>query len=356
MYAIILAGGVGERFWPLSRREHPKQFLSLFEEKSLLQLAVDRLEGLVEPENVYVVTGESYREMVREQLPQLQWENIIYEPYGRDTAAAVGLAAEFVSHRDPLGVMAVLPADHYITDEADFKQKLRVGSEVAKDGKSIIALGIKPSRPETGYGYIQQGERIMEIEDVPIFHAVAFHEKPGIIKAKEYLSADNYLWNSGIFIWRVDLIRKNMATFLPQLAAGLDVIARSIGTKDEYQVIKEIYQKLPRISIDYGIMEKSDQVLVIPVDFGWDDVGSWTALEHYHKVDQHGNVVNTRGVFLDTQNCLIYSPHRVVATLGVEDLLIVDGGDCLLVSRKDRAQDIKRIVEGLKDAGYDDLI
>jgi mannose-1-phosphate guanylyltransferase len=356
MYGVILAGGTGERFWPLSRRQNPKQFLSLFGQRTMLQLTMDKLKGLIEPANVYVVTDEVYRDLVKQQLPDLPPENIICEPCGRDTAAAVGLAAEHVIRRDPQGVMIVLPADHYVADIEEFKRVLKAGGEVAREGEWVLTIGIRPSRPETGYGYIQQGESIGEKQGTAIFKTVAFHEKPDLNKAVEYLESEEYLWNSGMFIWRVDSIRNLIAHFLPQLDHGLKRIANSIGSDEETRVTAEVYQNLNRISVDYGIMEKCDQVLVIPATFGWDDVGSWTSLGRYHEADQQGNVLETQGVFLDTRDCLVYAPHRVVATLGVDNLIIVDDGNSLLICQKDRDQEIKKVVEALRQAGHDEVV
>lgn len=356
MYGVILAGGTGERFWPLSRRENPKQFLPLFGERTMLQLTMDKLKGLIDAKNVFVVTDKAYEDLVMAQLPGLPPENIICEPCGRDTAAAVGLAAEHIAHRDPQGVMAVLPADHYVADVKEFRRVLQAGIEVAREGEWVLTIGIRPSRPETGYGYIQQGGKQGERQGTAIFKAVAFHEKPDFNRALKYLESGNYLWNSGIFIWRVDLIRSLIARFLPQLDTGLAQIAASIDSEEEEQVTAGVYQDLPRISVDYGIMEKCDEVLVIPATFGWDDVGSWTALGRYGEVDQQGNVVKARGVCIDTHNCLVYAPNRVVATLGVKNLLIVDDGDSLLICQKDRDQEIKKVVEALRQAGHDEVI
>lgn len=356
MYGVILAGGTGERFWPLSRRQRPKQFLSLFGRRTMLQLTMDKLKGLIEPADVYVITDAVYHSLVKVQLPDLPLKNIICEPCGRDTAAAVGLAAEHIARRDPQEVMVVLPADHYVADVEEFRRVLKAGVEVAREGERVLTIGIRPSRPETGYGYIQRGEQVGERRGTAIFKAAAFHEKPDINKAMEYLSSGYYFWNSGMFIWRVDLIRQLITRFLPELDVGLKRIGHSIGSIEEAQVTTEVYQNLTRVSVDYGIMEKCDQVLVIPATFGWDDVGSWTALGRYSKEDQQGNVLKARGVFLDTRDCLIYAPDRVVATLGVKDLLIIDDGDSLLICSRGRDQEIKKVVEALRKAGHDEVL
>ncbi len=356
MYAVILAGGTGERFWPLSRREKPKQFLSLLGSRSMLQLSMDRLSGLVNPADTYIVTEEKYKELVRQQLPELPLGNIICEYCGRDTAAAAGLAATYIQSRDPEGLMVVLPADHYIADIEEFQRIIQVAVRSARSGEWVVTIGIRPSRPETGYGYIQQGEAIEKLEGIPVYKTIAFHEKPDLKTAVEYLNQDNYLWNSGMFVWRVDLLLRLIAQYLPELNRGLAFIAENIGTEREAEVIGEVYEKLSRVSVDYGIMEKCNQALVIPASFGWDDVGSWTALGRYRESDQEGNVLESQGVFIDTRDCMIYAPQRVVATLGVEGLIIVNSQESLLVCSKDRAQEIKKVIEALKEAGYQDII
>ena len=224
IYGVILAGGTGERFWPLSRRESPKQFLPLFGERTMLQLTMDKLKGLLDAGNVFVVTDKAYRELVAMQLPEIPSENIICEPCGRDTAAAIGLAAEHIAHRDPTGVMVVLPADHYVADVEEFKRVLKAGVEVAREGEWVLTIGIRPSRPETGYGYIQQGEQQGKRQGIAVFRAVAFHEKPDLNKAVKYLESGDYLWNSGMFIWRVDLIRNLITVFYP---VGCGFVANS---------------------------------------------------------------------------------------------------------------------------------
>lgn len=356
MYAVILAGGTGERFWPLSRREKPKQFLSLLGSRTMLQLTVDKLQGLFVPSKILVVTDAVYFELVRKQLPELPPENIICEHCGRDTAAAVGLAATYIHRRDPEGLMVILPADHYIADIEEFQRIILVAVRWAAYGEQVVTIGIRPSRPETGYGYIQQGDVIEKGEGVSVYKTVAFHEKPDLKTAITYVNQKGYLWNSGMFIWRVDLLLDLIAQYLPELDQGLTLIAQGIGTEREAQIINEVYENLPRVSIDYGIMEKCNRVLVIPASFGWDDVGSWTALGRYQESDQAGNVLLSQGVFVDTRECMVYAPQRIVATLGVEDLIIVDNQESLLVCSKDRAQDIKQVVKALKEAGYKDIV
>jgi len=353
VYAVILAGGTGERFWPLSRQDNPKQFLRLFGEQTMLQQTVSRVAGLIEPDHIYVVTGEQYHQQVVSQLTQLPLSNIICEPFGRDTAPAVGLAAEYIYRRDPGGTMLILPADHYITNVRGFHECLAAAFDAAAGGDWLVTIGIRPSEPATGYGYIRMGEVRGEYAGIPVHSVLEFKEKPDIERAKKYIEEGNYLWNSGMFIWRVDLIRSLFLRFLPNVARGLEAIGNSLGTPEQSEVLMREYQRFPRISVDYGILEKCSQVLVIPARFDWDDVGSWTSWQHYQAADENGNVHQSRGgVFLDTRNSLIYSPEQVVAALGVEDLIVVNTDDCLLVCHRDRAQDIKKVVEELKRTGY----
>lgn len=355
LYAVILAGGKGERFWPYSREACPKQFLKLTGPRTMLQQTVDRLEGLVDPEAVFIITGASYAGLVREQLPGIPEENIIGEPCGRDTAAAVGLGALYVGRRDPEGVMMVLPADHHIEDVGRFRQVISGAAAAAARGEHLVTLGIEPNRPETGYGYIRRGGLHGSFNGVPAYTAERFTEKPDLELAKKFLARGNYLWNSGMFIWRADLIKRLIAEFLPELDQGLRAVEQALDSGGARRVIEEVYPGLPKISVDYGIMERAGNVLVMPGDFGWDDVGSWTALERHREKDAMNNVLEARGVFLDTRNCLV-SSSRTVATLGVENLIIVDNGESLLVCSKDRAQEIKRVVRALKEAGYKELV
>lgn len=355
MYAVILAGGSGERFWPLSRRECPKQFLPLLGDVTMFQLAVERLNGLVKPEKIYVVTDKAYGDLVLAQAPCLLKENIICEPFGRDTAAAIGLAAEYIAKRDPKEVMIVLPADHYVSDQEEFQRCIAAACKAAEE-EWVVTLGIRPNRPETGYGYIKVAEKYCELNGVAVFKAAGFREKPDLEQAKVYLREGIYLWNSGMFIMRVDVVRRLLARYLPDLYKGLQVIGENIGTEIESEVLEHQYGKMQKISIDYGVMERHDQILVIPATFGWDDVGSWTALIRHREVDEEGNLIEAEGVFIDTRRSMVLCSEKIVATLGVEDLIIVESPGALLVCHRERAQEVKKLVEGLKKAGYAGVI
>lgn len=355
-YAVIIAGGRGERFWPRSRAGRPKQFLNLVGDRTMFQQAVDRAAGLVGHDRILVVTSAGFVDLVADQAPEIPATNVLQEPVGRDTAAAVGLAAVEIFARDPEGVMAVLPADHYVGQRDRFLEVLRGALAASAGGECLVTLGITPTRPETGYGYILRGDRAGTFGGVPVFRAIRFTEKPDLETAMEFLNGGRHLWNSGMFAWRVDLILKCIERYIPDLHSGLRKIADARETAGYREVLGEVYASLPRLSVDYGIMEKADNTVVIPADFGWDDVGSWTALERYMQSDDRGNVLKGRGILLDTRNCFIYTPGRTVGTIGLEDTIVVADGESLLVCRKDRAQEIKKITSAMDDAGYDDVL
>ncbi|HUW65458.1 MAG TPA: mannose-1-phosphate guanylyltransferase [Spirochaetia bacterium] len=359
IYATIMAGGTGQRFWPLSRRDKPKQFLPLVGERTMLQLTVDRLAGLVPRENIMVITGAAYLDAVSGQLPEIPQENVLAEPCGRDTAAAVGLAALHVYKRDPRGVMIVLPADNYIADAEKFQTLLRAAADYAASGEWLVTMGITPTRPDTGYGYISRGEPVEPSNDIPAYRVERFTEKPTADRAREFLSSGRYLWNSGMFIWRADVILRLIDRYLPELATGLAEIGSLLdvqGSREYREKLAGIYSALPKVSVDYGIMEKADNVLVLPGDFGWDDVGTWPALERCRETEGNGNVLDAQGVFLETTGSIIRVPGRLVATLGITDLVVVDDGECLLVCTKERAGDLKLLTAALEKAGLDHVL
>lgn len=354
--AVIMAGGRGERFWPKSRFSLPKQFLQLLGEKTMLQRTAERLQGIVCPDEIFIITAEDYRYLIARQTPEIPAENIIAEPFGRDTAAAVGLASVIIARKNPCDVVVVLPADHYIADEQRFAVALNSAVAVAEKGEHLVTLGIVPSRPETGYGYIARGESYNGLAGKNFFLVESFTEKPDQKRALQFLDSGNYYWNSGIFIWRVDLIRRLIKEHLPVLHEGLAKIDEALGTGQYLETLREVYAGLPKVSIDYGLMEKVSNVVVIPGDFGWDDVGSWTALEEYKDKDGRGNVLEGRGVLLDTYNTLVSASGKVVATLGINDLIIVEEKDSILVCHKERAQEIKKVILALQENGYEEIL
>lgn len=353
MYIVILAGGSGTRFWPLSRKKHPKQLMSVFGGKSMLQRTVERVLPL-KPKRVVVVTNAVQARQTRDQLDYIGEVpiDIIEEPVGRNTAPAIGLAAAVIARHDPGALMVVLPADHYITDEESFCDTIRRAGNAALNGY-LVTLGITPDRPETGYGYIEADRHMRGEGPYPV---VRFVEKPSLDKALEFLESGNFYWNSGMFIWQVRVILEQIGAHMPELHAGLDKLRFSEDIwelADLNPQIGAMYESIRGESIDYGVMEKAKDVEVIPAGFGWSDVGSWRALPEVLDPDEAGNlVINAAGfVSIDSRNCLAYGGGKMVAFVGVEDLIVVDAGDAVMVCRSDRAQDVKKVVEELEQAG-----
>ncbi|MDI3534982.1 MAG: mannose-phosphate guanylyltransferase [Thermosediminibacterales bacterium] len=346
--AVIMAGGKGERFWPKSRTKLPKQLLKLFGNETMIQQTVNRLTRILDYEDIYIVTNKDYAEAIAQQLPLLPEENIIVEPMGKNTAPCIGLAALHIERKDPEAVMIVLPSDHLIKEEEKFLKTIKAAAHIAKEGENLVTLGINPTRPETGYGYIQAGKKIKEIEGNQVFKVQRFVEKPNLQTAKKYINSGDYLWNSGMFIWKVSTILQEIKKHMPELYSGLVNLKRALGTEEEDEVLEVEYSKFNSISIDYGIMEKADSIFVIPGDFGWDDVGSWTSLERIYEKDKNGNIMKGNIVSLDTEKCIIEANGKLIATLGVKNLIVVDTEDATLICSKDKAQEIKRLLQEVK--------
>ncbi len=350
LFALILAGGTGSRLWPRSRTHHPKQFLDLTGDLTMLQQSQTRLLPLIQPSHTYIATGQQYAETVARQLPDVPAANVLLEPVGRGTAAAIGLAALHIRRRSPEAVMAVLTADHLIRDTETFRRSLESASHIASEGW-LVTLGIHPDYPETGYGYIERGDFLGMAGEFEGFRVQRFVEKPDSERAQAYLEAGNYDWNSGMFIWQAGRILDEMSRHMPDLHAGLMRIDAAIGTPDYELALLEVFPQLPTTTIDYGIMEKAEKVAVLPVEIGWNDVGSWSAVYDVLPKNRGNNAVVGQHLSLDTTNSLIYSPNRLVATVGVDNLVIIDTEDVLLVMRRDRAQDVRKLVEMLKTNG-----
>jgi len=350
--AAIMAGGSGTRFWPLSRRAEPKQLLAIVSEKLLVQEALDRVEGLVPPNRTFIVTGRQQLPKMRECLPQMPEEQLIVEPQGRNTAAAIGLAAIIIEQDDPEGVMVALPADHLIRPKRGFQKVLTKAAELAQNVDCLVTIGIPPSEPATGYGYIQRGEQTEEVEGVNCFKVRRFVEKPDSFAARQFLRTGEYYWNAGIFIWRIPIILYHLKRYVPDLYEGLRRIQESLDTLREQKTIAEEYNHFEPISMDYAVMEKARDVRVIEAEFEWDDVGSWLAIERHHTQDELGNTVVGRHVGLDTTKCIIVgNPETVVATINVEGLIIIQTSDALLVARKSEAQRVAELVDHMDNEG-----
>ncbi|GAX91137.1 mannose-1-phosphate guanylyltransferase [Effusibacillus lacus] len=345
---IVMAGGKGERFWPLSRTQWPKQFLTIAGNRSMLQMTVDRLRKLVPLDKIHVVTNSNYRNLVLLQLPELPEANILLEPVGRDTAACIGLAAYKIAALYPDSELLIVPADHYVEDEREFVRSIEKGRSVLRATRGIVTMGIKPTYPETGYGYMQVSLRD-EDRFFSSFKVERFLEKPNRETAEYFIDQPDYFWNSGMFLWHTDTIRDMIGRFLPDLYKGLETIRPALGTKNEQAVLEQVYPRLPAISIDYGVMEKADNIRMVPCDFRWNDVGSWGALEKISQRDMHDNVIQGNVVNLDTYDCIIHSKgNKLIATLGIQDIIIVDTEDITLVCSKYRSQHIKELIKELK--------
>ncbi|MBC7264235.1 MAG: NTP transferase domain-containing protein [Chloroflexi bacterium] len=355
LYAAVLAGGGGTRLWPRSRQRLPKHLLSLVGEMPLLNQTLERIRPLVAPERTFVVTVADHADLVREQVSTLPSQNIIVEPEGHGTAPCIGLAALHIHRRNPEATMISLHADHTIADAENFRRILTATIPIAQQGY-LVTLGIKPSYPETGYGYIQQGEHIANVDGHPIYRVERFTEKPRLEIAREFLRRGNYYWNSGIFVWKVSTILEQMSLLLPDLYAQLMEIQAVLGTPQEDDVLRSTWQKVRDMTIDVGIMERAADVAVIPAAIQWNDVGSWSSLAELLPNDAQGNVIQGEHIGLDTENCLIYGSERLIATIGLHNLIIVDAGDVLLICPKERAQDVKRIVDQLKATGKEEYL
>ena len=341
LYAVVLCGGRGERFWPKSRRALPKQFITLFGRESLTQETSARVLPLCPATRQLFVAPAEFEPVLRSQLgPSAR---LVFEPLGRNTAPAIGLAAEYLKREDPDASMLVLPSDHLIEDRSAFLRAVRIGAELAEKG-SLATFGIRPERPDTGYGYVQLGDQIGGKAWVTAHRVQAFKEKPSPARARAYLAAGNFVWNSGMFIWRVDAILAAFREFMPEFHAELEMFGRAIGTRRERQALEQLYRDAPSISIDYAVMEKADNVACVRGTFDWDDVGSWLALARHIKPDHSGNVANGLLVARGSANCVVDSDSGIVAALGVKDLVIVRAGDAVLVADRKSLTDIKQLL------------
>jgi len=352
IYAVIMAGGVGARFWPRSREKNPKQLLEIAGEGTMIQNTVRRLGTFVDAKNVFVVTNKLQRQGVIDQLPEVPPANILVEPVGRNTAPCIGLAAMFVQRLDPKGIMVVLPADHIIQNEAEFVRVLELGARVANASDALVTIGIQPNRPETGYGYIQvrddAGAGRPAFMEEGVFQVKTFAEKPNPQMARQFLESGDFLWNSGMFMWRVDVILSEIQRSLPDLHEQLKVLEPSLGTPMFEQSLERAYGMVRSISIDYGVMEKAKSVYVIRGDFGWNDVGSWDEVCRIAPKDESGNSANGTIIAVNSRNTYVHAPGKLVATVGVDDLIIIQTEDALLVCKKDGSQEVKEVVDFLR--------
>jgi mannose-1-phosphate guanylyltransferase len=346
-YAVIMAGGSGTRMWPYSRQDHPKQALKIFGDRSMFQYAVERIASVFPTERIFVVTRARHAPVLMDQMPELPDENFILEPEGRGTAPAIGLAAIHLQRQDPDASMAILTADHYILNVERFCQVLTAAERCAADG-SLVTLGIQPTSASTGFGYIKQGSSLGEKNGFTYYAVQEFTEKPDSAIAQQMVAGGNYSWNSGMFIWQVDRIMEEFERQMPEFNAQLTTVRAALGTPDYQPILEQVWPEVVNQSIDYGIMEGAHQVIVLPVDIGWTDIGSWGSLFELLPPDEYQNVAVGQHIGINTHRSLVLANKRLVATLGVEDLIIVDTDDALLVCSRDYEQDVKAIVDQLK--------
>jgi len=343
-----MAGGKGERFWPKSRQNLPKQFLCLTgDNRTMIQNTVDRILPIVALEDIYIATNRDYKSLVMEQLPGIPEENILCEPVGKNTAPCIGLGAVHMRKKYGDAVMLVLPSDHLISQPKLFRSVLRNGIQIAEESSSIVTLGISPTSPDTGYGYIQYNTDTATAWG-QAYHVARFVEKPNLDLAKQYVASGDYLWNSGMFIWKVSTILSKMEAYLPENYALLTEIESSIGTSHQERVLNEAFGKMQSISIDYGVMERTQDIYILPASFGWDDVGSWLAVGRINPSDDHDNVIFGDVITVDTERCIVQGGQKLIAMVGLEDIIVVDTKDSLLLCSKDSAGNIKKVLETLR--------
>ena len=345
--AVIMAGGRGTRFWPRSRTSRPKQFLAITGSETLLHQTVARLDGHFQPEHIFVVTTEDLAEETRRMLPELPAENVIVEPEGRNTAPCLALALVEIERRIPQGVMVVLSADHWIGDPELFIEDVETAVKHAAWERELVVFGIRPTYPETGYGYIEaEGQG-------PVRKVIAFREKPPMEVALQYLESGRHFWNAGLFVWTLEDFRTQLQEHAPEVLAPLDAWVRAGADPAK---LAAAYGSLPQVAIDVALMEKTQNVAVVPTRFRWSDVGSWPAAMEFHEADSEGNVVEGEAILLETSNCAFFGGRRLIATSGISDLIVVDDEDALLICHRDKAQSVKKIVERLKAEGREDLL
>ncbi len=355
VFAVILAGGSGTRFWPLSRRARPKQLLDFWGGPSLLAQTARRIQGLISPERTYVVTNSLIHESVRRNLADVPAVQILAEPASRNTAPAIGLAAFEIARRDPEAIMVVLPSDHFITKPGVFRQAVTAACELACNEPVSVVIGITPSRPETGYGYIRLAQQVARRGRLAVYAVRKFTEKPGAAAARRYVQSGQYLWNAGLFIWRASTVIRHLERFQPRMAATLRRISDAGGIR-AVRELNRFYPRLDNISIDYALMEKIPAIYAVAADLGWSDVGSWAAVFDLSRKDADGNSRSGPGLSIDSRRNMVYAPEKFVALVGVENLVIVESHDALLVCSQDRSQDVGKVARELESRRMTPLI
>ena len=354
LHAVVMAGGSGTRFWPKSRRNRPKQLLNLAGDGTMIQQTVWRIGNLVPAERVWIITGADQAEGVRSQLPEVPTGNVVAEPCPRDTAPCVGLAAAMILRSDPDAIMAVMPADHVISPAITFQKTLAAAVSVLEDDPTaFITLGVKPTRAETGYGYIERGESLASRDGIAVHRVKQFREKPDRQTAEAFLADGRFAWNAGIFVWKAKAILDAIKTHRPGLALAIERIAKTFGTPEEAATLALEFPRMERIPIDKAVMEKAENVLVLEVTYDWSDVGDWRSLAEILPTDAQGNTIQGPIRAIDSKgSILIADDNHLIATLGVEDLVVIQSGSATLVAKRDQLDKLKALVEGLDEAGF----
>lgn len=347
LYALIMAGGSGTRLWPLSRKDRPKQALPLISERTMFQISVDRLTGLIPPERVYVVTNAQMAELFKEQVPGIPARNYVIEPFAKDSGPAAALGMAHIAHDDPDATIAILTADHHIGDEDGFRQALLAAQEAALGG-AIVTLGITPSYAATGFGYIERGDLTTTANDLKVYRALSFREKPSAQVAQEWLASGNYSWNAGMFILTAKTGLGEFARQQPEFAAAIAEVQRAVGAPAYASALARAWEVAPRKSMDYAIMEGAQNIAVIPVDIGWSDIGNWASLLEVRASDVNGNVIIGDHLGKDNQGTLIHGGNRLVVTIGLQNLVVVDTADALFIAPVNRVHEVKQMVDELK--------
>ena len=348
LYTLIMAGGSGTRFWPRSKVRKPKQYLNIFGEDSLLQDTIQRFATFAEFENIYVVSSATQAEVLEAQAPMLPKANLIYEPVGKNTLPCIGLAAMYAELEDPDGIMVVSPSDHLITNTELFKNTVLSAAKIAEGRNGIVTIGITPTYPATGYGYVKTAEDITGSETIRQFKVERFVEKPNEETATRYLEQGGFYWNSGLFIFKISVFLDAVKRYAPELYGDLRKIQADLGNPSYPQTLDAIYRAVKGISVDYGIMEHADNIYLVEGNFDWNDLGSWESVYQTDKKDENGNASSGEVLLLDTKNSYVHADNSLVAVVGLEDVIVVQDGDTVLVCKRDKAEDVKNVVEKLR--------
>lgn len=356
LYAVIMAGGRGSRFWPRSRKKCSKQTLNIIGKNTMIQDTVHRISLVIPKEKIIIITNDLLKNEIQKQVSQIPPENVIAEPSSRSTAPCIGYAAVMLEKRDPDAVIACFAADHLVENEDRFVENIKFAHKIAVERDQLVVFGIPPKRPDTGFGYVHAGEILAEEGAESARKVIEFVEKPNLETAEKFVKDKSHFINSGMFVWKAGTFLNEMKKFLPDMHAGLMRIRESIGTPLEIKTIVEEFDGFQSISVDHGILEKSKNVAMVPAGFGWDDIGSWESLYHVWPKDKQGNAGVGRKLAIDTKNCLVYSPNKFVATIGLEDVIIVETDDALLVCKKENAQDVSRVIEELRKLRWEEYL